>query len=79
MAKKSRQGRKTGLLEFFGGSQQVKALTTDGTPIETVKNRREKTDPGNKPTKRETQANKTKISGEKNLGRTMRNQKLRST
>jgi hypothetical protein len=40
-AKKSRQGRKKGLLEFFGGSPRVKASSMDGTPIETVKNKRE--------------------------------------
>jgi hypothetical protein len=51
-AEKSRQGRKKGLLEFFGGSPRVKAPSTDGTPIETVKNRREKTGPGNNPTKK---------------------------
>jgi hypothetical protein len=51
-AKKSRQGRKKGLLEFFGDGPLVKAPSTDGMPIETVKNRREKTGPGNKPTKR---------------------------
>ncbi len=78
-AKKSREGRKKGLLEFFGGGPRVKAPSTDGTPIETIKNRRGFQALAMNPQKRETQADKTKISGEKNLGRTMRNRKLRST
>jgi hypothetical protein len=53
LAKKSRQGRKKGLLKFFGGAQRVKAPSMDGVPIETVKNRREKTGSGNKPTNKE--------------------------
>jgi hypothetical protein len=37
-AKKSRQGRKKGLLEFFGDEPRVKAPSTEGTPIKTTKN-----------------------------------------
>jgi hypothetical protein len=60
MAKKSRQGRKKGLLEFFGGSPRVKAPSTDGTPIETLKNRREKTGPDNDPTKKRDSSGQNK-------------------
>jgi hypothetical protein len=42
-AKKSRQGRKKGLLEFFVDGPQVKAPATDGTPIKTAKNQTERT------------------------------------
>jgi hypothetical protein len=41
-AKKSRQGRKKGLLEFFGDGPRVKAPSTEGTPIETAKNQNER-------------------------------------
>jgi hypothetical protein len=64
-AKKSRQGRRKGLLEFFGGGPQVKAPSTDGTPIETVKNRREKTGPGNNPTKKRDSSRQNKAIGRK--------------
>ncbi len=37
-AKKSRQGRKKGLLKFFGDGPWVKAPSTEGTSIETAKN-----------------------------------------
>jgi hypothetical protein len=37
-AKKSRQGRKKGLLEFFGDGPWVNAPSTEGTPIKTAKN-----------------------------------------
>ncbi len=42
-AKKSRQGRKKGLLEFFGDGPRVKALSTEGTPIKTARNQNERT------------------------------------
>jgi hypothetical protein len=66
IAKKSRLGRKKGLLEFFGGSPWVKAPSTDGTPIETVKNRREKTGPGNDSTKKRDSSGQNKAIGRKN-------------
>jgi hypothetical protein len=75
----SRQGRKKGLLEFFGGGPWVKAPSTDGMPIKTVKNRRETTGPGNKPIKKRDSSRQNKDIGRKTLGRTMGNQKLRST
>jgi hypothetical protein len=75
LVKKSRQGRKKGLLEFFGGGPRVKAPSTDGTPMEAVKNRREKTGPGNKPTKKRDSSNQNKDIRKKNLGQTMRNRK----
>ncbi len=78
-AKKSRQGRKKGLLEFFGGGPWVKAPSTDGMPIETVKNGREKTGPGNESTKKRDSSEQNEDIGRKNLGRAMRNRKLRST
>jgi hypothetical protein len=65
LAKKSRQGRKKGLLEFFGGSPRVKAPSTDGTPIETVENRGEKTGPGNDPTKKRDSSGQNKAIGRK--------------
>jgi hypothetical protein len=37
-AKKSRQGRKKGLYEFFGDGPWVKAPSTEGAPIKTAKN-----------------------------------------
>jgi hypothetical protein len=37
-AKKSRQGRKKGLLEFFGDRPRFKAPSTEGTPIKNAKN-----------------------------------------
>jgi hypothetical protein len=64
-AKKSRQGRKKGLLEFFGGGPWVKAPSTDETPLETVKNRREKTGPGNNPTKKRDSSGHNKAIGRK--------------
>jgi hypothetical protein len=42
LAKKSRKMRQKGLLEYFGDSPQVQAPSTEGMPIEAVKNRREK-------------------------------------
>jgi hypothetical protein len=68
LAKKSRQGRKKGLLEFFGGGPRVKAPSTDGTPIETVKNRRKKTGPGNEPTKKRDSSGQNKDIGRKKSG-----------
>ena len=65
MAKKSRQERKKGLLELFRGSPRVKAPSTDGMPIKTVKNRREKTGPGNEPTKKRDSSKQNKDIGRK--------------
>jgi hypothetical protein len=42
-AKKSRQGRKKGLFEFFGDGPRVKAPSTEGAPIKIAKNRNERT------------------------------------
>jgi hypothetical protein len=41
-AKKSRQGRKKGLLEFFGNGPRVKAPSTEGTPIKTAQNQNDR-------------------------------------
>jgi hypothetical protein len=65
LAKKSRRGRKNGLLEFFGGGPRVKTPSTDGTPIKTVKNRRKKTGPGNDPTKKRDSRGQNKAIGRK--------------
>jgi hypothetical protein len=65
LAKKSRQGRKKGLLEFFGGGPWVKAPSTVGTPIEIVKNRREKTGPDNEPTTKRDSSKQNKDIGRK--------------
>jgi hypothetical protein len=65
LAKKSRMGRKKGFLEFFRGGPRLKAPSTDGTPIETVKKIREKTGPGNKPTKKRDSSKQSKDIGRK--------------
>ncbi len=64
--KKSRQGRKKGLLEFFGDRPRVKAPSTEGMPIETTKNQNERT-PSSKNTTRKKDSDKSKedIRGKK--------------
>ena len=79
LAKKSRQGRKKALLEFFGGGPRVKDSSTDGTPIEMSRIEGKRQALATTPQKRETQADKTKLSGGKNLGQTMRIWNFRST
>jgi hypothetical protein len=67
-AKKSRQGRKKWLLEFFGDGPRVKAPSTEETPIETAQNQNERM-PSSTNTTKKRDSNKSTEDTRKKMSR----------
>ncbi len=74
-AKKFRQVRKNGLLQYFEDGLHVQSPSMEGTPINAVKMRREKRAMTQTPQRSGIQKNRTKLPKEKSPNQMMRNQR----